>query len=147
MGKTVRYKINDGSGHRLYVDVTLFVDIGQTGKQKPMRLLKIASKLNNNLKYKVLAKRLVKWRQMIIVLKPNLQVKFFVKNYIKVKPLDCHGAVICAHDNTNHEYSFKSADKIFLLKTTCSLSNNEITLPPISLSDLLAVNAQVEYFS
>ncbi|EEE9252333.1 fimbrial protein, partial [Salmonella enterica subsp. enterica serovar Montevideo] len=67
-------------------------------------------------------------------------------NYIKVKPLDCHGAVICAHDNTNHEYSFKVPIKIFFTKTTCSLSNNEITLPPISLSDLLAGNAQVEYF-
>ncbi|EBN5555822.1 hypothetical protein DVL32_23825, partial [Salmonella enterica] len=45
-GETVRYKIKDDSGHRLYVDVTLFVDGSQTGKQKANETSQ-ASKLNN----------------------------------------------------------------------------------------------------
>ena len=144
-GEAVRYKINDGSGHRLYVDVTLFVDGGQTGKQTANATSQ-ASKLNNQLKYKVLAKVVkVEADDSSIEAKSAGEV-FLLGNYIKVKQLDCHGALICANNNTNHEYNFKVPIKISFTKTTCSLSNNEITLPPISLSDLLAGNAQIEYF-
>ncbi|EIR9183673.1 hypothetical protein LXR93_004559, partial [Salmonella enterica] len=100
-GETVRYKINDGSGHRLYVDVTLFVDGSQTGKQKANETSQ-ASKLNNNLKYKVLAKVVKVEADDNSIEAKSAGEAFLLGNYIKVKPLDCHGAVICAHDNTNH---------------------------------------------